>query len=111
VSRWLGRQGFDARPEAPEDTDGAAPALVVLGTLDDVGVLSAAAALADGGRLVIAGLRPRSRRAAMDLTSSLAHAGFVRVGQDPGSGWIGVRVTFGVLRKLPERKTTGDAAS
>jgi hypothetical protein len=109
VARWLTRQGFDARPESADQTD-AAPALVVLGSLDADHAGGAAEALQDGGRLVVCRLRPESRAASMDLTTTLAHAGFVRVGHVRTGGLLSIRATWGELRRLPDRAQRAPAA-
>jgi hypothetical protein len=101
VARGLRRLGFDAQP------DGGAPgraadALVLLGRVDGDGAARAAAALGDGGRLVVCRVRPTGRRRAMDLTSWLAHAGFVGIGQQRAAGLLPVHTTFGILRRLPD---------
>ena len=106
VARWLTRQGFDARPEAADDAPGTSPALVVLGAIDPTSVGLAADALRDGGSLVVCRVRPQSKTAAMDLTTSLAHAGFVRIGQDRTGGVLPIRLTYGILRRLPQRRSS-----
>ena len=103
VARWLTRQGFDAHAESPEEAPGMAPALVVIGAIDQAAAVRAAGALRDGGSLVVCRLRPQSRRAAMDFTTSLTHSGFIRIGQTRAAGLFSVRATFGVLRRLPQR--------
>lgn len=101
VARWLSRQGFDAQPETAETSSEPAPALVWLGAIDAHAAGKAAKSLQDGGSLVVSRVRPVGRRSAMDLTSCLAHAGFVRIGQARAGGLLPVFLTYGVLRRLP----------
>jgi len=101
VARSLSRQGFDAQPETAETSSGEAQALVWLGAIDAHSAGSAAESLPDGGSLVVSCVRPLGRRSAMDLTSCLAHAGFVRIGQTRAGGLLPVFLTYGVLRRLP----------
>ena len=102
MARWVSRLGFEAQPEPTEALSDPVPALVWLGAIDAQSAGRAAASLRDGGSLVVCRVRPLGRRSAMDLTSCLAQAGFVRIGQARASGLLPVFLTYGILRRLPE---------